>query len=341
MVRDSAFYNILGINVEASETEIKNAYYQKATEAHPDKNPGDAKAAEDFAALAEAFQVLMDPDKRGWYNKHGKLCIPQDFWLHSYCVYGMFFGSECFKDYIGEFAFTTFSSFLEMEEETEDPEVRRKRAWEKTQALLKERHEKITKVMIDRIQPYVDGHMDEFEKSVDSEARRLSTAAFGECLLFTLGVIYIAKAAKELKGKEEAGRIRWIKVKGPKGFELRSQIHAAKESDRTAGQRDRPNNSQANKEDDLRREIFCYLDNSRLRNTWSINVTDIELCLSYICKAILKDSTVSKDVLRLRAEALDKLGRIFKGTSPPYHREYGICVEDEQENENEDSDFSD
>lgn len=42
--------------------------------------------------------------------------------------------------------------------------------------MLKERHEKITKVMIDRIQPYVDGHMDEFEKSVDSEARRLSTA---------------------------------------------------------------------------------------------------------------------------------------------------------------------
>ncbi|XP_050365386.1 chaperone protein dnaJ 10-like [Argentina anserina] len=341
MVRDSAFYDILGIDVEASNIEIKKAYYQKAAEAHPDQNPGDPKAAEDFIALAEAFQVLMDPEKRGWYNKHGKLCIPQDYWLHSHSVYGMVYGNECFKDYIGELALTTFSFFLEMEEETEDPEVRKKRAWETTQALLKERHEKLTEIMIDRIQPYVDGHMDEFEKAIDSEARRLSTAAFGECLLYTIGIVYIAKAAKELKGKEEVERARWIKVKGPKGFELRSQIHAARESERTAGRLDRPNMSQAHREEDLRENLFSHLDNWRIDNTWSTNVIDIETSASYICKALLNDSSASKDILKFRAEALDKLGKIFKGTSPPFHREYSICLEDGQEIENDDSDFSD
>ncbi|XP_062019156.1 chaperone protein dnaJ 10-like isoform X2 [Rosa rugosa] len=312
-----------------------------ATEVHPDKNHGDPKAAEDFIALGEAYQVLIDPEKRGWYNKHGKLCIPQDFWLHSYCVYGMVYGSECFKDYIGEFASTTFLSCLEMEEEAEDPEVRKKRAWEKTQKLLEERHENLTKIMIDRIQPYVDGHIDEFEKLVDSEARRLSTAAFGECLLHTLGIAYMTKAANELKGKEECGRTKWIKVNGPKGFEMRSQIHAAKESERTVGRLDRTNQSQHDKEEDLRLHIFSYLNNWRIDNAWSTNVVDIDTISSYICKAILKDSTVSKDVLRLRAEALAKLGKIFKGANPPYRREYNICLEDGQQNENEDSDYSD
>lgn len=46
-------------------------------------------------------------------------------------MYGKAFGSECFEDYIGEFASITFLSYFEMEEETEDPEVRMKRAWEK------------------------------------------------------------------------------------------------------------------------------------------------------------------------------------------------------------------
>lgn len=46
-------------------------------------------------------------------------------------MYGKAFGSECFEDYFGEFVSITFLSCFEMEKETEDPEVRIKRAWEK------------------------------------------------------------------------------------------------------------------------------------------------------------------------------------------------------------------
>lgn len=65
------FYEILGISKSASEAEIKKAYRKKAIEYHPDKNPGDAVAEENFKKAAEAYEVLSDPQKRAKYDQYG------------------------------------------------------------------------------------------------------------------------------------------------------------------------------------------------------------------------------------------------------------------------------
>jgi molecular chaperone DnaJ len=65
------FYEILGISKNASEAEIKKAYRKKAIEFHPDKNPGDAVAEENFKKAAEAYEVLSDPNKRAKYDQYG------------------------------------------------------------------------------------------------------------------------------------------------------------------------------------------------------------------------------------------------------------------------------
>ncbi len=65
------FYEILGITKSASADEIKKAYRKKALEFHPDKNPGDAKAEENFKACAEAYEVLSDPSKKAKYDQYG------------------------------------------------------------------------------------------------------------------------------------------------------------------------------------------------------------------------------------------------------------------------------
>lgn len=65
------FYEILGISKNASEAEIKKAYRKKAIEFHPDKNPGDAVAEENFKKAAEAYEILSDPNKKAKYDQYG------------------------------------------------------------------------------------------------------------------------------------------------------------------------------------------------------------------------------------------------------------------------------
>lgn len=65
------FYDILGISKSASASEIKKAYRKKAIEFHPDKNPGDATAEENFKKAAEAYETLSDPQKKARYDQLG------------------------------------------------------------------------------------------------------------------------------------------------------------------------------------------------------------------------------------------------------------------------------
>ncbi|MFO0689224.1 MAG: molecular chaperone DnaJ [Myxococcota bacterium] len=65
------YYDVLGVERGASESELKKAYRKLAMDCHPDRHPDDPAAEERFKQLSEAYAVLSDPDKRARYDRFG------------------------------------------------------------------------------------------------------------------------------------------------------------------------------------------------------------------------------------------------------------------------------
>lgn len=66
------FYATLGVSRGATPEEIKKAYRKKALECHPDRNPNNPKAAEEFKKISEAYEVLSDTNRRHLYDQYGE-----------------------------------------------------------------------------------------------------------------------------------------------------------------------------------------------------------------------------------------------------------------------------
>jgi len=71
------YYEVLGVTRSASQEEVKRAYRKLAVKFHPDKNPDDPQAEEKFKELGEAYDVLMDADKRAAYDRFGHAAFEQ------------------------------------------------------------------------------------------------------------------------------------------------------------------------------------------------------------------------------------------------------------------------
>jgi len=71
------YYEILGVSRSAASEEIKRAYRKLAVKFHPDKNPDDPHAEEKFKEIGEAYDVLMDADKRSAYDRFGHAAFAQ------------------------------------------------------------------------------------------------------------------------------------------------------------------------------------------------------------------------------------------------------------------------
>src|SRR5258706_16257813 len=65
------YYEVLGVNRDAVEDDLKKSYRRLAMKWHPDRNPDNPRAEEHFKEAKEAYEVLSDPNKRAAYDQFG------------------------------------------------------------------------------------------------------------------------------------------------------------------------------------------------------------------------------------------------------------------------------
>lgn len=72
MVKETKFYDLLGVTPDVTEAQLKKAYRVNALKYHPDKNQDNAEAAEKFKEISGAYEILSDPQKREIYDTYGE-----------------------------------------------------------------------------------------------------------------------------------------------------------------------------------------------------------------------------------------------------------------------------
>ena len=94
------YYEVLGINRDSSESDLKKVYRRLAMKFHPDKNPDDPEAENRFTEVKEAYEVLSNPEKRAIYDQYGHAGLDQQPGGRGASGFGGF--SDSFGDIFGD-----------------------------------------------------------------------------------------------------------------------------------------------------------------------------------------------------------------------------------------------
>ncbi len=96
------YYQVLGVNRDASEEDIKKAYRKLAMKHHPDRNQGDKSSEENFKEAKEAYEVLADPRKRAAYDQFGHAGVDPSAGPGGFGPAGFGGFADAFGDIFGE-----------------------------------------------------------------------------------------------------------------------------------------------------------------------------------------------------------------------------------------------
>jgi molecular chaperone DnaJ len=94
------YYEVLGVNRDASDEDIKKAYRKLAMKHHPDRNPDNPKSEERFKEAKEAYEILTEPNKRAAYDQYGHAGVDPSAGAGAGAGFGGF--ADAFGDIFGD-----------------------------------------------------------------------------------------------------------------------------------------------------------------------------------------------------------------------------------------------
>lgn len=308
---NSDYYDILEVHPHANISEIRKAYYVKAKQCHPDKNPNDANAQNRFQRIGEAYQVLSDRNARLQYDQSdkknkGSSSSPQPAMDHC-TMFAILFGSEKFEHIIGELKITT--QCCSPNNVNLDPRMLKFKQ--------RVRQARCAVVLAQKLQSFIDLSCDEekFRELMNNDGLELAKTYLGSYLLFIVGSIYQHSARRELTLQE--GVAVWVEsvsinissaVKMAKSYQkvLRCEREAARMKDQCSELYG----------DLLSSVLSRLLDEAhfhQLSLAWHSSVLDIRHTLTKVCEKVLRDRSVSAEMRQQRVTALSILADVYMG----------------------------
>ena len=100
MAKKKDYYEVLGVNRDAADEDLKKSYRKLAMKWHPDRNPDNPKAEEHFKEAKEAYEMLSDANKRAAYDQYGHAGVDASAAAGAGAGYGNF--SDAFGDIFGD-----------------------------------------------------------------------------------------------------------------------------------------------------------------------------------------------------------------------------------------------
>lgn len=289
-VKDTEYYDVLGVPTDAPESKIKKAYYIQARKWHPDRNKSD-EAKVKFQAIGEAYQVLSDEKLRKVYDRDGKDGLSGDKTevamdaIDPSLIFTFLFGNDSFNDIIGRLQLVT-STLIGGSPDAD--KFTRKQMTD----LEYRRVVRLAVALRERIQPYVDGNVEDAKAMWTDHGKELVEVRYGEQILNTVGTMYTL-VAKQVVGSWSEGMDAKVKSAEMKMDAMRGAATAAETAQKGGAE-----------EDALPAMIEMM---------WHSTVIDISTTIREVVMKVCKDMNVSEDVRKKRAEAIGVLGGIWEG----------------------------
>jgi len=296
-----SYYEILQLDKNCTQAEIKKAYYKLARQWHPDKNPDNPEADAMFKSINEAYQILSDERKRELYDKYGKEHVQatESGGLDLSMLLRMLFGGGRFDDVFGELMMT---SLLATEEGGGGDEAKRE-----MERKSEERQANLAKTLWEhKLKPYVENPSDvnDWVEMVEKDIAEKLEAPGGASLLALVGWVYAQEAKRH--DTRWFGLESFVSGISEKGHVVSETIRLLSEMRKLQQAQVEMQNAGDNP------EVQERAMNQGLSIMFKMGKLEISSTVRSVCETVIKQHATSKYTKKKLLEALRKLGELYQ-----------------------------